>query len=47
VARSPVTMAKAFRQAIEAGLLAREAELAPKQLQASASSPLTSFLGAL
>ena len=47
VARSPVTMAKAFRQAIEAGLLAREAELAQKQLQASASSPLTSFLGAL
>ena len=47
VARSPVTMAKAFRLAIEAGLLAREAELAPKQLQASASSPLTSFLGAL
>lgn len=47
VARSPVTMAKAFRQAIEAGLLAREAELAPKQQQASASSPLTSFLGAL
>ncbi|HEI8453777.1 TPA: thiazole synthase [Morganella morganii] len=47
VARSPVIMAKAFRLAIEAGLLAREAELAPKQLQASASSPLTSFLGAL
>lgn len=47
VACSPVTMAKAFRQAIEAGLLAREAQLAPKQQQASASSPLTSFLGAL
>ncbi|EMJ9777126.1 MULTISPECIES: thiazole synthase [Morganella] len=47
VARSPVTMAKAFRQAIEAGLLAREAGLAPVQQQASASSPLTSFLGAL
>lgn len=47
VARSPVTMAKAFRQAVEAGLLAREAGLAPKQQQASASSPLTSFLEAL
>lgn len=47
VARSPVTMAKAFRQAIEAGLLAREAGLAPVQQQASASSPLTSFLGVL
>ena len=47
VARSPVIMAKAFRQAVEAGLLAREAGLAPKQQQASASSPLTSFLEAL
>ena len=47
VARSPVLMANAFRQAVEAGLLAREAELAPQQQHATATSPLTAFLEAL
>lgn len=47
VARSPVLMANAFRRAVEAGLLAREAELAPQQQHATATSPLTSFLEAL
>ncbi|OBU06745.1 thiazole synthase [Morganella psychrotolerans] len=47
VARSPVLMANAFRQAVEAGLLAREAKLAPQQQHATATSPLTAFLEAL
>lgn len=47
IARSPVLMANAFRQAVEAGLLAREAELAPQQQHATATSPLTAFLEAL
>jgi thiazole synthase len=44
VARDPVTMAKAFRLAVEAGQLARHSGSAPMLPQASASSPLTAFL---
>ncbi|GBU12502.1 thiazole synthase [Enterobacterales bacterium] len=44
VAGEPVTMATAFRLAVEAGLLARQSGLAVKARQASASSPLTGFL---
>jgi thiazole synthase len=44
----PVAMARAFRQAVEAGALARQAGLAtqlPPADPASPSSPLTAFLG--
>jgi thiazole synthase len=44
VARDPVAMARAFRLALEAGESCRHAGLAPRQLQASATSPLTDFL---
>ncbi|MCK8059932.1 thiazole synthase [Fusibacter sp. A1] len=42
----PEIMAKAFRQAVEAGRSAFEAKLGPKSSSAVASSPLTGFLGA-
>ena len=44
VAGNPVQMAKAFRLAVEAGRIARNARLGAKANQAEASSPLTSFL---
>ncbi|RLM27459.1 thiazole synthase [Brenneria alni] len=44
VARDPVTMAQAFRIAVEAGTLANQAGLGNKQYTASATSPLTGFL---
>ena len=44
VSQNPVTMAKAFKMAVEAGRMAYEAKLAPVKKQAEASSPLTSFL---
>lgn len=39
-AKHPVTMAKAMKQAIEAGRLAREAGRMPRRLYAKASSPI-------
>ena len=44
VANDPVAMGRAFKLAVEAGQIAREAQLAEKRLCAEASSPLTSFL---
>ncbi|WP_369048887.1 thiazole synthase [Tenacibaculum sp. UWU-22] len=44
VSENPVTMALAFKKAVEAGRMAYEAKLAPIKKQAVASSPLTSFL---
>ncbi|MCB4799788.1 thiazole synthase [Neotamlana laminarinivorans] len=44
VSQNPVTMAKAFKMAVQAGRMAFEAKLAPVKKQAEASSPLTSFL---
>lgn len=44
VARDPVQMAQAFRLAVEAGELARQAGLGGRQPHASATSPLTGFL---
>lgn len=44
VAKDPVAMARAFRVALEAGELAYRAGIAPRRRQASATSPLTSFL---
>lgn len=44
VSQNPVAMAKAFKLGVEAGRMAYEAKLAPLKKQASASSPLTSFL---
>lgn len=44
VSQNPITMAKAFKMAVEAGRMAYEAKLAPIQQHAEASSPLTSFL---
>ncbi len=44
VAGNPVQMAIAFKQAVEAGRMAYEAGLGTQQIQAVASSPLTSFL---
>lgn len=44
VSQNPVTMAKAFKKAVEAGRMAYEAKLAPVKKHAEASSPLTSFL---
>ncbi|MEH0834678.1 thiazole synthase [Pectobacterium cacticida] len=44
VARDPVAMANAFRLAVDAGSLARQAGLGSKQFAASATSPLTGFL---
>jgi thiazole synthase len=44
VAGNPVNMALAFKLGVEAGRMAYEAKLGSRQLQAVASSPLTSFL---
>lgn len=44
VSQNPVTMAMAFKKAVEAGRMAYLAKLAPIRKQAEASSPLTSFL---
>ncbi len=44
VANDPVNMAKAFKLAVDAGQIAREARLAGRKKMAEASSPLTSFL---
>lgn len=44
VAQDPVAMANAFRLALEAGEIARQAGLGPCYQQARATSPLTSFL---
>ncbi len=46
VAGDPNRMAVAFKQAVEAGRAAYEIGLAPAQNEASATSPLTSFLDA-
>lgn len=46
VASDPVRMAQAFRLAVEAGTLAHQAGPGAQQQVASASSPLTDFLGA-
>jgi thiazole synthase len=45
VARDPLRMAAAFRMAVEAGRAAWEVGLAPEHDTASATSPLTAFLG--
>ena len=47
VADDPVTMARAFRMAVDAGLLARQAGPGARSTQAQATSPLTGFLEAL
>ena len=47
VADDPVTMARAFRLAIDAGLLARQAGPGVRSAQAQATSPLTGVLEAL
>ena len=44
-AKDPVKMAKAMRQAVEAGRLAYEAGRIPRKLYASASSPLEGMVG--
>lgn len=44
VAQDPVAMARAFKLALEAGELSRQAGLAAKSSRASATSPLTDFL---
>lgn len=44
VSPNPVQMALAFKQAVEAGRMAFEAQLAPVGTMAQASSPLTAFL---
>ncbi len=44
VATDPVRMAQAFKSAVEAGRVAYEVGLAPKQREAIATSPLTGFL---
>ncbi len=44
VAKDPNRMAVAFRQAVESGRAAFEVGLAPSQLTASPTSPLTAFL---
>jgi thiazole synthase len=44
VAYDPVTVAKAFRMAVEAGRMAYEGGLTQAERMASASSPLTVFL---
>ncbi|MDP8266960.1 MAG: thiazole synthase [Candidatus Aceula meridiana] len=44
IAQDPVSMAKAFRKAVEAGRLAYRAGLGPVSDKANASSPLTGFL---
>ncbi len=47
VADDPIRMARAFRMAVEAGLLARESGPGTRSFQAQATSPLTGFLEAL
>jgi len=47
VSPDPVSMALAFKLAVEAGRIAFEAQLAPKGAKAVASSPLTQFLSEL
>ena len=47
VADDPVMMARAFRMAVEAGLLARQSGPGSRSFQAQATSPLTGFLEAL
>ena len=47
VADDPVAMARAFRMAIDAGLLARQAGPGARSTQAQATSPLTGFLEAI
>ena len=47
VADDPIRMARAFRMAVEAGLLARESGPGMRSFQAQATSPLTGFLEAL
>ncbi|VFP83487.1 thiazole synthase [Candidatus Erwinia haradaeae] len=44
VARDPIAMANAFRIALEAGEIARQAGLKSPSLQATPTSPLTNFL---
>ncbi|NJX13977.1 thiazole synthase [Tamlana crocina] len=44
VSQHPVTMAKAFKMAVESGRMAYNAKLASVKPHAEASSPLTSFL---
>src|SRR6266700_1535596 len=44
VAKNPNKMARAFQQAVEAGRAAFEIGLAPEQLTANPTSPLTAFL---
>ncbi|AHM61334.1 thiazole biosynthesis family protein [Flammeovirgaceae bacterium 311] len=44
VSQNPVSMAKAFKLAVEAGRMAFEAKLAPERTAAEASSPFTAFL---
>lgn len=44
VSENPIEMAKAFKLAVEAGRMAYEAKLAPRNEKVEASSPLTSFL---
>lgn len=46
VADDPVMMARAFRLAVEAGVLARQAGPGARHLRAQATSPLTGFLEA-
>ncbi|MGC0102127.1 thiazole synthase, partial [Enterobacter asburiae] len=47
VADDPVMMARTFRMAVEAGLLARESGPGSRSFQAQATSPLTGFLEAI
>ena len=47
VADDPVMMARAFRLAVESGLLARQSGPGSRFVQAQATSPLTDFLEAL
>ena len=47
VADDPVMMARAFRLAVESGLLARQSGPGSRSVQAQATSPLTDFLEAL
>ncbi|SKB30314.1 thiazole synthase [Salegentibacter holothuriorum] len=44
VSQDPISIAKAFKMAVEAGRMAYTAKLAPQRQQAEASSPLTQFL---
>jgi len=44
VSQDPISIAKAFKMAVEAGRMAYTAKLAPQRKEAEASSPLTQFL---